>query len=188
MIAGAKVASARIVHHVSKRAHEIILPSGRVSAPTMTSGRTSSGRITRGVTDFTNAQVATAVEIDCRSATTRIHVASSADRGTAPPAMDPARPVPEARTVFAWGVIAIAAYVVPLILNERGILPGWDRYRPIVGALIEVAALHTFWTALLTAWRTGRPFRREPRIWLGFGLALVPPALELIRFIVEWKP
>ncbi len=101
---------------------------------------------------------------------------------------EPDRPVPEARTVFAWGVIAIAAYIVPLILKNRGILPEWDRYRPIVGAMIEVAALHTFWVALLTAWRTGRPFRREPRIWLGFGLALVPPALELVRFIVEWKP
>jgi hypothetical protein len=61
-------------------------------------------------------------------------------------------------------------------------------YAPIVGGGVLVAALYWLWVSILQAWRTSRPLRREPWMWVGFGLGLIPPAVELLLYLRDWKP
>jgi len=102
-------------------------------------------------------------------------------------AADPGRPVAESSQVFAWGVFAIGVYVVRRLAEEGA--PAWvSRYIPVLGGVTETVVLFFFWVAVLQAWRPSRPLRREPRIWVGFGLALCPPAIELLRYVLAWHP
>jgi serine/threonine-protein kinase len=92
----------------------------------------------------------------------------------------PDRPVRDAALVFFAGVVALVVYGVRRGLEAEG--AEWAaRYIPIVGGLILVAVLHFFWCAVLEAWRTSRPLRREPLLWIGAALALGPPVVELLR-------
>ena len=91
----------------------------------------------------------------------------------------PDRRVPEARIVLFGGIGACAVYAVRLLMEAAG--QAWVRtYIPPFGAMILVAILFFFWTAVLNCWRIHRPLSREPAMWLGFGLALVPPVVELL--------
>jgi serine/threonine-protein kinase len=96
----------------------------------------------------------------------------------------PDRAVPESRAVLACGVVSVAVYAARLLLLEgRGI--AWaSAYVPLLGGLIEIAALFFFWTAVLQAWRTARPLGREWALWAGALLALAPPVLDLARYVL----
>jgi serine/threonine-protein kinase len=59
---------------------------------------------------------------------------------------------------------------------------------PLVGGLIEIAALLLLWVSILEAWRTARPMWREPALWIGFALALVPPVSEFLVYLSRWQP
>ena len=61
-------------------------------------------------------------------------------------------------------------------------------YLPLIGGLIEVVALLLLWVSILQAWRTARPLHREPALWLGFALALVPPIAEFLVYLSRWHP
>jgi hypothetical protein len=98
----------------------------------------------------------------------------------------PQRPLPESVKVFAIGVFALAVYSIRILLQRHGY--GWARYIPVLGGVIEVAALFYFWMSVLEGWRTSRPLRREPLLWLGCVLALYPPVLELLAFLRSWQP
>jgi serine/threonine-protein kinase len=41
---------------------------------------------------------------------------------------------------------------------------------------------------ILEAWRCGRPLYREPLLWLGFALAVVPPVSEFVIYLSRWAP
>jgi serine/threonine-protein kinase len=100
---------------------------------------------------------------------------------------DPGRPVEESWQVFAWGLFAVCVYVVRRGVEEWA--PPWaSRYIPVLGGVTETVVLFFFWVAVLQAWRASRPLRREPRLWIGFGLALCPPAIELLRYLLAWHP
>ena len=94
--------------------------------------------------------------------------------------MSPERPVRDAARVFWAGSVAIAVYGARRALEAGGVEAA-TRYIPIVGGLILVAVLYLFWCAVLEAWRTSRPLRREPLLWIGAALALGAPVVELLR-------
>jgi len=48
--------------------------------------------------------------------------------------------------------------------------------------------LFVFFTGMLQAWRAARPLSREPLLFAGIALALLPPIWEFSRFIGAWKP
>jgi predicted Ser/Thr protein kinase len=98
----------------------------------------------------------------------------------------PERPLRESAWVFGTGVVALGVYGVRLLLQEHGI--PWARFIPVLGGLIEVAALFFFWMAVLEGWRISRPLYREPLLWLGCALSLYPPINELLRFLHAWQP
>ncbi len=92
----------------------------------------------------------------------------------------PAQPVRASATVFWTGALAMGVYLVRRLLEGGGLR--WpSRYIPLLGGAILVAVLFFFWCAVLEAWRTSRPLRREPLLWLGAALALIPPLIELFR-------
>jgi hypothetical protein len=41
---------------------------------------------------------------------------------------------------------------------------------------------------VLQAWRASRPLGREWRLWLGIALALIPPVVDLGRYLQGWTP
>ncbi len=92
----------------------------------------------------------------------------------------PDRPVREAGPVFWTGALAMVLYLFRRLL-EAGGTPWPSRYIPVLGGAILVAVLYFFWCAVLEAWRTSRPLRREPLLWLGAALAVIPPVVELFR-------
>jgi len=98
----------------------------------------------------------------------------------------PDRPVSESHLVFVSGVIVIGLYIVRRFLARPGTL--WTSYVPIAGGILELAVVFLAWTAVLEAWRTSRPLIREPRLWLGIALALVPPVVDLARYLQHWTP
>lgn len=99
----------------------------------------------------------------------------------------PDRPVPQSGVVLALGAAALTLYLARRILEalRDGAL---SPYVPLVGGLLELSVVFFVWLGVLEAWRTGRPLQREPRLWAGLALALVPPMVELARYIAAWRP
>ena len=94
----------------------------------------------------------------------------------------PDRPVRESRAVFACGILALSVYAARRAIEERG-FGAASVYVPLLGGVIEVAALTFFWMAVLQAWRASRPLHREWMLWAGMALALVPPVVDLASFV-----
>jgi serine/threonine-protein kinase len=98
----------------------------------------------------------------------------------------PDRPIPEARWVLVLGLLSCALYAY-------GKLVAWEArpvstYLPLIGGVIEIAALLLLWVGILEAWRCRRPLYREPALWLGFALAVVPPISEFFVYLARWQP
>ncbi len=93
-------------------------------------------------------------------------------------------PVRQARTLLAAG--AIAATIA--LLRRAVPLPALAPYLPLFGGLIEVACLWLFWDGVLEARRVGRRLSREPLLFLGMFLAVLPPAVELVLWLRAWTP
>jgi len=98
----------------------------------------------------------------------------------------PHRPVPAAPWVLGWGLLAVSLYEIRGLTATPGAF--WTAYVPIAGGLLELVVLFAAWTAILEAWRCGRPLGREAPLWLGLGLALVPPIEDLFRYLRDWRP
>jgi serine/threonine-protein kinase len=99
----------------------------------------------------------------------------------------PDRPLPESRRVLACGLTACVVYVAHRLLEPVQATVLWA-YVPIVGGLIELFAVFLAWMAVLEAWRTRRALTREAGLWLGLGLGLVPPVVDLVRYLRSWPP
>jgi hypothetical protein len=61
-------------------------------------------------------------------------------------------------------------------------------YIPILGGMLELAMVYLVWVAVLEALRTSRPLRREPWLWLGALISLVPPAVSSFRLWLGGQP
>jgi len=96
----------------------------------------------------------------------------------------PERRLPQSRAVLSLGVAACVVFIARRVALSFGadlvVL-----YVPVVGGLMELAVLYYVWLALLEAARTARKVTREWTLWFGFWLALVPPSLELITYILS---
>ncbi|MCC6807251.1 MAG: serine/threonine protein kinase [Deltaproteobacteria bacterium] len=95
----------------------------------------------------------------------------------------PDRPLEESRTVFLLGLGAVAIFLVRRALLAFG-LDAWALYIPVFGGALELWILYVVWCGLLEAARRSRPVTKEWLLWTGFWLALVPPALELLTYIL----
>jgi serine/threonine-protein kinase len=99
---------------------------------------------------------------------------------------EPDRPVREATWVWVTAVVAIVVYGLRRLLQWQG-HEAAARYIPVLGAAILIAALFFFWCSVLEAWRTSRPLRREPLMWLGCVLCVLPPVIEFLRHLRAWR-
>ena len=92
-------------------------------------------------------------------------------------------PVRESRAVLGCGLVSVSVYGLRVLLEDSGFAPAFA-YVPILGGVIEIATLFFFWMAILQAWRTSRPLRREWALWTGAFLALVPPVVDLATYVL----
>ena len=100
---------------------------------------------------------------------------------------DPERPVREARWVLACGILAILGDGIRVFLESRGVT--WIHSITLIpGAGLEIATLFFVWVSILQCWRRSRPLYREPLVWIGFALAIVPPFIELLVYQMSWQP
>jgi len=99
----------------------------------------------------------------------------------------PDTPLGESGWVLGAGLLSIGVYGVRLALMGLGY--AWPSvYIPLLGGLIELGALVLVWIAVLEARRISRPLSHEARLWLGLALALSPPVIELLRYLLAWRP
>jgi eukaryotic-like serine/threonine-protein kinase len=93
-------------------------------------------------------------------------------------------PIRQSRALLAAGgtavIVAVLRRVVPL--------PALAPYLPIFGGLIEVGCLWLFWDGILEARRVGQSLSKEPLLFLGMTLAVIPPAWELVLWLRAWTP
>jgi serine/threonine protein kinase len=100
---------------------------------------------------------------------------------------NPLLPIAESRWVFGFALVGNAGYW----LRKREELHGHfgpGVYAPLLGGLLEVVTLYLFFFSMLQAWRCSRPLRREPLLFLGMLLALLPPAADLVSYLKHWTP
>jgi hypothetical protein len=100
--------------------------------------------------------------------------------------LQPDRPVSESRVVLGIGAVVLGLYIGRRLWAPEGAL--WRSYLPILGGTLELVVVFLAWSSVLQAWRTSRPLTREPRLWLGIALALVPPVVDLAAYLRHWTP
>jgi serine/threonine-protein kinase len=93
---------------------------------------------------------------------------------------EPNRKLDGTRRVFTFGVFVLSLGFVREGLVLAG-APIVASYMPVLGGVLEFMMLHRFWTAVLEARRKRRPLAREPLLWLGLTLALLPPTYHFLR-------
>jgi serine/threonine-protein kinase len=93
-------------------------------------------------------------------------------------------PIRQSRVMLAAGATAVSIAVLRRVIP----LPALAPYLPIFGGLIEVGCLWLFWDGILEARRAGRPLSKEPLLFVGMALAVLPPTLELVLWLHSWTP
>jgi serine/threonine-protein kinase len=94
----------------------------------------------------------------------------------------PDRPLPYTRDLLRVAGVVLAAFAFKLVMVRLG-WPSAATYVPVLGAVLELMVLFWVWLAVLESRRTARPLRREPMLWVGLGLALLPPAVEFVQVL-----
>jgi hypothetical protein len=84
-------------------------------------------------------------------------------------------------------LILNALFVVHLVLEQTA-LRSFVIYIPILGGILELAMVYLVWVATLEALRTSRPLRREPWLWLGALISLLPPTISFARLLRDGQP
>jgi hypothetical protein len=101
-------------------------------------------------------------------------------------------PTPEvalagSRPVFWIALVLNALFGLHLVLERTGWRP-LVAYIPILGGILELVMVYLVWVAVLEALRTARPLRREPWLWLGALISLLPPVISSLRVIGGGQP
>ena len=98
---------------------------------------------------------------------------------------DPDRPLRESRWMLMLGFLSVLIYGGRKLSQLFGheIVAS---YAPFFGALLELSAMYLLWAGVLEAGRRARPMKSEPKLLIGFGIALLPPALELVQYALPW--
>jgi hypothetical protein len=98
----------------------------------------------------------------------------------------PERPLAAVRPVVRVGILLNALYVPHLVLEASG-LRSWISYLPILGGILELVMVYLVWAAVLESLRCARSLRREPWLWAGVLLSLIPPAISSLRLLMGEK-
>ncbi len=96
-------------------------------------------------------------------------------------------PLPQPRILFGVGLASCALYLLHRMV-DRFDLHLLGVYIPVFGGVILLGCVHLFWSAVLESQRVHRDLRREPLLWTGFALAILPPVTEMLRFLGSWTP
>ena len=99
----------------------------------------------------------------------------------------PDRPLPAARAVVKTALVIFGLFVVRLTVDGAGARAA-SSYLPVVGGVLELMMVYGAWIAFLEARRVGRSLGREPLLWAGVALALVPPLYSLGRVLTRQPP
>jgi serine/threonine-protein kinase len=99
----------------------------------------------------------------------------------------PDRPLPATRAVLAIALANDALFVVRAAIQRAGNRTLW-MYIPVLGGVLELLMVYFVWLAVLEARRTGRLLRREPLLWIGVALSLVPPFVSFVRMLAGEAP
>jgi serine/threonine-protein kinase len=94
----------------------------------------------------------------------------------------PGRPLPYTRDLLRMTAVVLAVFVFKLVMVRLG-WPSAATYVPVLGAVLELMVLFIVWLAVLESLRTARPLRREPMLWVGLALALLPPGVEFVQVL-----
>ncbi len=89
----------------------------------------------------------------------------------------PNQRLPNAPVVLAFGFLLDAIFVGRQVLM-RAHPTDLVNYVPVLGGVLELVMVYLVWSAVLEALRTERPLLREPVLWLGLALSLVPPVVS----------
>ena len=99
----------------------------------------------------------------------------------------PDRPLAGSRAVLKMGILLNAIFVFRLVIQGTG-ARFLGTYIPVLGGVLELVMVYLVWMTVLEALRTGRSLRREPVLWLGAALSLVPPAISFVRMLAGHPP
>jgi eukaryotic-like serine/threonine-protein kinase len=94
----------------------------------------------------------------------------------------PDRPLAGSRRVLRIGVVLFGLFLLHELLARAG-ATAVVSYIPVIGGCVELLMLYRFWDAALEARQTARSLTREPLLWLGLALALLPPTYNLALLI-----
>ena len=98
----------------------------------------------------------------------------------------PDLPLPQSKWVLVLGVAALCIDVLRnLAMGTAGVEAARISFVPVVGGLWLLTVWYAAAYTLLEAQRVGRPFSREPKLWLGLFFAAIPPFVDGIRQIAE---
>jgi eukaryotic-like serine/threonine-protein kinase len=99
----------------------------------------------------------------------------------------PEQPIAAVRPVFHMAVVLNALFALHLVLERTALRP-LVIYIPILGGMLELGMVYLVWVAVLEALRTSRPLRREPWLWLGAVISLLPPVVSTLRLLRGGQP
>jgi len=91
------------------------------------------------------------------------------------------------RALMAMAILLNTLWVVRMALEAGGAT--WVVvYVPVLGGVLELVMLYLFWSAVLEALRIQRPLSREPLLWVGLALSLLPPSAALVSVLGGGSP
>jgi hypothetical protein len=96
----------------------------------------------------------------------------------------PERQLTETRAVLLMALVLNLMFGVRYLLE----LGGYQRvavYLPVVGGVAELIMLYLVWSAVLEARRVSRPLTREPWLWAGLGLSVLPPVTSFVSMLAN---
>jgi hypothetical protein len=96
-------------------------------------------------------------------------------------------PLPTTRAVLAIAGIIDVVFLARLAI-ERAVGRVITAYIPVLGGVLELAMVYLVWLAVLEARRRSRPLRREPLLWLGLALSLLPPVIAFALILAGESP
>ena len=99
----------------------------------------------------------------------------------------PDRALHSTRSLLVMAGVINLLFVLRLLL-QRSSARSLATYIPVLGGVLELGMLYLFWMVVLDALRTHRPLRREPWLWLGVALSLLPPVVSALRSLAGEVP
>ncbi len=87
-------------------------------------------------------------------------------------------------------LVGIGAGLMLLYFGGRLIEPFGYRvstYIPVIAGILEFGVVFLFWDHALECIRTSRPIGKETTLWLGVGLAVLPPCVEFFTYVTNWS-